>query len=233
MLKNLMLATTAFMHSAPDDAGAAPPATTAVAPAGRPKQNGQVRPTPSTLTGLVWDYADAITAKNQAEGKQHYVATIGEVKAYYDKVAGSQVSTCQAQYGRWVKFHAFGDLLKARRAAEKPVPTGQAEKDAVKAAKAAEAAAKKQAKVDEKAAKTAAAAAAKQAKLDEAAAKKQAKADEKAAKTAVAAQAKADKDAATEAAAQAAAAAAAQAAATPPADATVVQPAPMFEEPTT
>ena len=184
----------------------APAAAVAAVAATRPKQNGQTRPTPGTLTGLVWDYADAITAQRAAAGEPHTIATIGEVKAYYEKVEGSQTSTCQAQYGRWVKFHNYGDLLKARRAAEKPVTDKDAEKAAKKAAKEAERAAKKAVVEAEKAAKKAA-------KEVERAAKKAATEAEKAARAAAKESEKAARKVAADTAAVAAASAAAAAAA--------------------
>src|SRR5262245_6617842 len=82
----------------------------------RPTQNGQVRPEPGSRTGLVWDYADSLYNANLAAGKANPVPTIGEVKELYMRIPAAMPATCQTQYGRWVIYHGFRDLLKARRA---------------------------------------------------------------------------------------------------------------------
>jgi hypothetical protein len=183
--------------------------TTPVAVSSRPKQNGQTRPTPGTLTGLVWDYADALLAKNAQLGTEHVVPTIGEVKDLYKQVQGAQDSTAATQYGRWLKFHGLQDALKLRRAADKATKPGAAEKEAEKAAKKQAREDAKAAKAQEKADKKAAKEAEKEAKAAEKQAAREAKEAEKRAKAEAAAEeAKAKAEAAAKAAAEKAEAAA-------------------------
>lgn len=156
----------------------------------RERQNGAVRPTPGTRTGLVWDYADAILAKRIAAGEQHPVPTIAEVRALYEgNVEGARLATCQAQFDRWLKFHNARAALKARREAEKTDTT--AAKEAAKAEKA-------QKKAEREAAKSA-----KEAAKAERAAKAGEREAEKAAKAEAREKAKAEKEAERKAKAEA------------------------------
>lgn len=64
----------------------------------RPTQNGMSRPPSSTITGKVWDAADAVSEKKQAP------ATIAEVRALIPEVNPATVAT---QYGKWRRFHGL------------------------------------------------------------------------------------------------------------------------------
>ena len=164
----------------------------------RERRNGQVRPTPGTRTGLVWDYADAILAQRIAANEPHPVPVIMEVRKLYDANPGAMAATCQTQYGRWLQFHDAREALKARRESEKGAMTeAQLAKEAAKEAKKAE----REAKVAGKAAKSGEREAAKKAKEEAAAAKAAAKVEkdaQKAIEKELKAQAAAEKKAAAE-----------------------------------
>lgn len=158
--------------------------TTTPVTASRPKQNGQVRPTPGTRTGLVWDYADALMAKREQLQLEHKVPLVSEVKDLYRSVADAQDSTAQTQYGRWIIYHDLRDALKARRAAEKPTKPGDEEKAKAREEKKA---AREKAKAEKDAAKTEKTAAREKAKADKLAEKERKAAEKQAAKEAAAA----------------------------------------------
>lgn len=179
--------------------GAAPAEPAAPEPAPEPKvervkQNGFTRPLAGTKTGLVWDVADQISAKEKRPAlRDEVIAAYKEAcpAAGFGEARDGTVST---QYSRWCGFHGVQDVLRKMRAEEKKAAEADKAKD--KAAKEAE----KKAKADEKAkaaaekkaaaeAKKKAAAEAKAAK--EAEAKAKAEADEKAKAEADAAAAKA------------------------------------------
>lgn len=114
----------------------------------RQKQNGFTRPIEGTKTGMVWDIADEISAK---EGRPALRAEV--IEAYTKRVPDARTGTISTQYSRWCGFHNVQDILKKMRADEKAA--AKKIKDEEKAAKAAAAAEKKK-KAAEKAAKAAA-----------------------------------------------------------------------------
>lgn len=179
------------------DVPAAPPAPPAAPVVQRQRQNGFTRPIAGTMTGLVWDIADEISAKEKRPAMRDEVW-----KEYQTRLAGANKATLSTQYSRWCGFHGVQEVLRKLRAKEKTdaaaAKVAEAEKVAAeRAAKEAEKAKAAEAKAAEKAAK---AAEAEKAKAEKAAAK----AAEKAAKEAAAA---AEREAKAKAAAEAAAAA--------------------------
>lgn len=199
-MKRLMILTTmtsalAGMCFAPADEGtagaAAPTPEPAPAPATvqRVRQNGFTRPIEGTKTGLIWDIADEISAREKRPAKRDEVFT-----EYQKRVPDAMQGTMSTQYSRWCGFHKVSDALRKMRADEKAALNTTATEEAAKkaeaaAAKKAEAEAAKKAKADAAAAKKAekAAAAAKKAEEAAAAAAK-AKADAEAAAAAGSAQ---------------------------------------------
>lgn len=162
----------------------APAAAPAPVTVQRVRQNGFTRPIAGTKTGLIWDIADEISAREKRPAKRDEV-----FDEYKKRVPDAMNGTMSTQYSRWCGFHKVSDALRKMRADEKAAAGAAQSEEAAK--KAAEAAQKKADKEAEKAAKDA---------------EKKRKAEEKAAK----AKEKADKAAADAAAAAAAAAGAAQ-----------------------
>jgi hypothetical protein len=160
----------------------APAAEPAPAPVQRVRQNGFTRPIAGTKTGLIWDIADEISAREKRPAKRDEV-----FKEYQARVPDAMNGTMSTQYSRWCGFHKVSDVLRKMRADEKA--TANTEATAAAAAKA-EATAKAKADKEAEKQKKAADAAAK--KAEKAAAAK-AKAD---AAAAAAAKAKADAEAA-------------------------------------
>lgn len=160
----------------------APAAAPAPATVQRIRQNGFTRPIAGTKTGLIWDIADEISAREKRPAKRDEV-----FDEYKKRVPDAMNGTMSTQYSRWCGFHKVSDALRKMRADEKAAANTEATAAAAK--KAEEAAAAKAAKEAEKKAK-ADAAAAKKAEKAAAAAKK---AEEAAA---AAAKAKADAEAA-------------------------------------
>ena len=150
----------------------------------RVRQNGFTRPIEGTKTGLIWDIADEISARERRPAKRDEVFT-----EYQKRVPDAMNGTMSTQYSRWCGFHMVADALRKMRADEKAA-AGQA--DAAEAAKKAEAAAAAKAQKEAEKQKKAADAAAKKAEKAAAAAKK--------AEEAAAAAAKAKADAAAAAA---------------------------------
>ena len=136
----------AFAAADEGGSGAAPEAPTPPAPVQRQKQNGFTRPIAGTKTGMVWDIADAISAKQGSPAKRDQV-----FEAYKAAVPDASDGTISTQYSRWCGFHGVSDLLRKQRAEEKA--KAQAEKDKAKEAKAKERADAKAAKEAEKKAK--------------------------------------------------------------------------------
>lgn len=187
---SLLTSGIAFAAETGDAGGAAPAPVTETKTV--IKQNGIKRPDAGSVTGKLWDIADA---QSEALGKPAARADV--VKQYLAEVPNANQATANTQYARWVTFHGVSGVLRDQRAAETAARRAEAD-----AAKAAEKAAKDEAKKAE----LAAAEAAKQekaAKAEEAKAAKEAektrKAEEKAAakaeKDRLAAEAKATKDA--------------------------------------
>jgi len=160
----------------------APAAAQAPATVQRVRQNGFTRPIAGTKTGLIWDIADEISAREKRPAKRDEV-----FDEYKKRVPDAMNGTMSTQYSRWCGFHKVSDALRKMRADEKAAANTEAAAAAAK--KAEEVAAAKAQKEADKAAKDA---------------EKKRKAEEKAAK----AKEKADKAAADAAAAAAAAAAA-------------------------
>ena len=164
------------------------------------KQNGIKRPDAGSVTGKLWDIADA---QSEALGKPAPRADV--VKQYLADVPNANQATANTQYARWVTFHGVSGILREARAAETAERRAAADAAKLEAkakadeAKKVEAAAAEAAK-QEKAQK---AEEAKQAKAAEAQRKKDEKIAAKAEKDRLAAQAKADKDAAAADAAEA------------------------------
>lgn len=202
-MKRLLISTVAMMpmlFSAPTEGAPAPPAPVVVS---RERQNGFTRPLSGTMTGLVWDIADEISAAQKRPALRDEVW-----KEYQNRLPGANSATLSTQYSRWCGFHNVQEALRKLRAEQKKAD--EAAKAAEDAAKAAEKQAKEEAKAAEAAAKE-------KAKAEKAAAKEAEKAAKAQAKAEAAAKAKAEKEAAAKAAAEAAAKAAAEAAAVPPA----------------
>lgn len=187
---SLLTSGIAFAAEAGDGGGAAPAPVTETKTV--VKQNGIKRPDAGSVTGKLWDIADA---QSEALGKPAPRADV--VKQYLADVPNANQATANTQYARWVTFHGVSGILREARAAE------TAERRAAADAAKAEAKAKAE---EAKKAELAAAEAAKQekaAKAEEAKAAKEAektrKAEEKAAakaeKERLAAEAKATKDA--------------------------------------
>ena len=139
-----------------------PPA--APAPVERQRQNGFTRPLAGTKTGMVWDIADAISAKQGSPAMRDEV-----FEAYKAAVPDASDGTSSTEYSRWCGFHGVSDVLRKQRADAKA--EAQKAKDAEKAAKAEERAKAKEAKEAEKKAKAEERAKAKAAKEAEAKAK--------------------------------------------------------------
>ena len=75
--------------------------------ADRQQQNGVTRPGPNTLTGKVWEAADAISRDNKGEP-----ATIAQVK---EKLAGSvNDATTRTQYARWRSYNGIKGRIGAQ-----------------------------------------------------------------------------------------------------------------------
>jgi hypothetical protein len=134
------------------------------APVARVKQNGFTRPIAGTKTGLVWDIADEISAKEKRPALRDEV-----MAEYKTRVADASNGTISTQYSRWCGFHGVQDVLRKMRAEEKAKAEAEkaeakakadAEKKAAKEKKEAEKKAKAEAKAKAKAEKEAAAAAA-------------------------------------------------------------------------
>lgn len=164
------------------------------------KQNGIKRPDAGSVTGKLWDIADA---QSEALGKPAPRADV--VKQYLADVSNANQATANTQYARWVTFHGVSGILRDARAAE--TAERRAAADAAKAEAKAKAEEAKKAEADAaaaaKAEKEQKAAEAKAAKEAEAQRKKDEKAAAKAEKDRLAAEAKATKDAAAAAAAEA------------------------------
>ncbi|QXV74941.1 hypothetical protein [Rhizobium phage RHEph26] len=169
------------------------------------KQNGIKRPDAGSITGKLWDIADAISESLGRPAPRKDV-----VDRYLAEVPNANAATANTQYARWVSYHGVADILRKARAEEtsarqaekvKATEAAKAEKEAKKKAEAdakAEKEAKKKAEADAKAEK----AAERERKAAEAKAAKEKKAEEaKAAKEAKAAEAAVAKKAADEAAA--------------------------------
>lgn len=160
----------------------APAAAPAPAPVQRVRQNGFTRPIAGTKTGLIWDIADEISAREKRPAKRDEVFT-----EYQKRVPDAMQGTMSTQYSRWCGFHKVSDALRKMRADEKAAANTEATAEAAKkaeaaAAKKAEAEAAKQKKAADAAAKKAEKAAAAKAKADAAAeAAAKAKADAEAA----------------------------------------------------
>lgn len=164
-------------------------APAAPAPVQRVRQNGFTRPIAGTKTGLIWDIADEISAREKRPAKRDEV-----FKEYQERVPDAMNGTMSTQYSRWCGFHKVSDVLRKMRADEKAAANTEATAEAAKkaeaaAAKKAEAEAAKQKKAADAAAKKAEKAAAAKAKADAAAeAAAKAKADAEAAAAAGSAQ---------------------------------------------
>ncbi|QIG73295.1 hypothetical protein EVC02_074 [Rhizobium phage RHph_N17] len=195
-MRKMYLSTAALLAGvcfAADGAGSAAAPTPVTETKTVLKQNGIKRPDAGSVTGKLWDIADAIS---ESLGKPAPRKDV--VDRYMKEVPNANQATANTQYARWVSYHGVADILRKARAEE--TSARQAEK--VKAAEDEKAAkeAKKKAAEDEKAAK-AAEREAKAKAAEEAKAKKAA--DAKAAKEAKAAEAAAAKKAADEKAAAA------------------------------
>ncbi len=123
----------------------------------RERQNGQTRPASGSKTGLVWDIADAISAKLKRPALRNEV---------FDELAKQTKEQCSyamagTQYSRWCAFYGVTKELSKFKAEARKARDEAAKSD--KAAKVAAAKAAVKAKADEKAAKAAAKAAEKKA----------------------------------------------------------------------
>ncbi|QIG69555.1 hypothetical protein EVC17_072 [Rhizobium phage RHph_Y1_1] len=157
------------------------------------KQNGIKRPDAGSITGKLWDIADAISESLGRPAPRKDV-----VDRYLAEVPNANAATANTQYARWVSYHGVADILRKARAEE--TSARQAEKVKATEAAKAEKEAKKKAEADAKAEK----AAERERKAAEAKAAKEKKAEEaKAAKEAKAAEAAVAKKTADEAAAKA------------------------------
>lgn len=157
------------------------------------KQNGIKRPDAGSITGKLWDIADAISESLGRPAPRKDV-----VERYLKDVPNANQATANTQYARWVSYHGVSEILRKARLEE----TSARQADKVKATE------------DEKAAKEAKKAADLKAKADKVAererkakeaadAKAKKAADAKTAKEAKAAEAVAAKKASDEAAAAA------------------------------
>lgn len=144
------------------------------------KQNGIKRPDAGSVTGKLWDIADALS---EQLGKPAPRADV--VKQYLTDVPNANQATANTQYARWVTFHGVSGILREQRAAET-----KARRDEAEAKKAAE----KEAAAEAKKAELAAAEAAKTEKAQKAEEAKAAKEAEKTRKAEEKAAAKAEKD---------------------------------------
>lgn len=168
------------------------------------KQNGIKRPEPGSVTGMLWDIADKISADTGAPAARKAV-----VDAYMAQVPNANQATANTQYARWVTYHGASDVLRqaradetaARRAAkEQEREAAKIAKEQAKEAKIAELAAAKEAKEKEREAKKAAIEAERAEKKAEREAAAKAKAEAKAQEAAEKAEAKAKAKAEAEAA---------------------------------
>jgi len=115
----------------------------------RIRQNGQTRPQPGSKTGLVWDIADAISAKLKRP------AFRSEVFDELERVSKELPSYAMAgtQYSRWCAFYGVTKELAKIKADVRKERDEAAKKEKVDKIAAAKAAVK--AKEDAKAAKAA------------------------------------------------------------------------------
>jgi hypothetical protein len=87
----------------------------------QPKANGVTRPREGTMTGRVWEIADAISEKTGEPARR------AEVLEQYTEEGGN-ASTGATQYGRWRKFYGLGrDATKPRPKQEDEAPEAEAE----------------------------------------------------------------------------------------------------------
>lgn len=186
MIRNsiLSLAAASLLTSgiafAPADEGGGAPAAPVTETKTVIKQNGIKRPDAGSVTGKLWDIADALS---EQLGKPAPRADV--VKQYLADVPNANQATANTQYARWVTFHGVSGILREARAAE--TAARRAEADAAKADAKTKAAEAKQADA-------AAAEAAKQEKLAKAEEAKVAKEAEKTRKAEEKAAAKVEKD---------------------------------------
>lgn len=180
---SLLTSGIAFAAEAGDSGGAPTPPVTETKTV--IKQNGIKRPDSDSITGKLWDIADAIS-----EGKGAPATRKEVVDRYMAEVLGANQATANTQYARWVTFHGVSEILRAQREQETVARREAAEAEKAAAKKAAEekkakdaadAEAAKLAKEAEKTRKAEEKEAAKKAAAAEREAAKQRKADEKAA----------------------------------------------------
>lgn len=108
------------------------------------------RPKAGSMSGLVWDTADALYTARADAGMEHPIPVSSEVSGIYMTIPGAKDPTCRAQFARWVRFNGFEQLLKDRKAAERGTKDIDPEVAAAKAAKKAEREAKKADKLAKK-----------------------------------------------------------------------------------
>lgn len=100
----------------------------------RERKNGATRPKPGSKTVVVWEIADAISAKMKRPALRNEV-----FDEYTKKVPTGSIGMAGTQYSRWCAFTGAGPALKKFRAEEKAkAEKADAEAKAAKAAKKAE-----------------------------------------------------------------------------------------------
>lgn len=111
------------------------------------------RPKPGSMSGLVWDTADELYKARVAAGFEHPIPLSSEVSEIYMTIPGAKDPTCRAQFARWVRFNGFEQILKDRKAAERPTKNVDPAVAAEKAKKKAEREEKKKLRDEKRAAR--------------------------------------------------------------------------------
>lgn len=111
----------------------------------RIRQNGQTRPQPGSKTGLVWDIADAISAKLKRPALRNEV--FDELEKQAKEPSYAMAGT---QYSRWCAFYGVAKELSKFKSEQRKERDAAAKKE-----KADKKAASEQARKDKEAAKVA------------------------------------------------------------------------------
>lgn len=97
-------------------------------PVEKDQKNGVTRPKAGSLTGRVWEIADAISNAQKSPAERSHVIEEGEK-------AGLNASTVTTQYGKWCKYYG---IKWTKPQTEQPPKASKAAKAATEAASATE-----------------------------------------------------------------------------------------------
>lgn len=89
----------------------------------RETRNGVMRPEERTVTGIVWDIAQAIMQYRAFKEYSHIMPLVHEVKAAYAALLKDDANegTCSTQYHGWVMFHGYRAEVDARRLSDEQI----------------------------------------------------------------------------------------------------------------